>query len=127
MAHRENSKMGKAYNIFVENVGRLEELGEKEFRKTVIGMIQKLGVKPNSAATMYQIAKKEAVANGVVKDFGRTANGTAGGRKPKIRIPEGTKWMRVNKETGKPVAYYTSRNAARADKLEGTKVVKYEG
>jgi sucrose-6-phosphate hydrolase SacC (GH32 family) len=122
---KRTTKREIAMNIFMDNYPMMEKIGEKAFRKTCIeAIINATGSNPRSSATMYQNAKSEAIKSGKVPDFGRTARGTAGGRKPKVRIPEGSKWVRVNAK-GNPVAYYPSRSAARADKShEGTKVVK---
>ena len=123
------TKMSIARDLFY---GAMEEsdpttMDNKElatWRAHIISQIvRKTGTNEKSAATMYQIVKRNAIRAGDVKDFGRTAQGNAGGRKPKVRIPENAKWARVDSK-GKTVAYYPTRTAARADKLEGTKVVK---
>ncbi len=126
MAKRKNTKMETIRKIFMELIDRRKEMGDTEFRQAVIERgIKATGSNKNSVATMYQLIKKAAVEAGEIEDFGRTARGTAGGRPKKVPIPENARWMRVN-EKGRPVAYYTSRAKARADKSHpGTTVARY--
>lgn len=126
MAKRKNTKMNTVRKIFMELIGQRKEMGDTEFRQEVIKRaVQATGSNEKSVSTMYQLVKKAAVEAGEIEDFGRTARGTAGGRPRKVPVPEGAKWMRVN-DKGRPVAYYTSRNKARADKSHpNTTVAKY--
>ena len=116
------TKRSIANNIFAELLTQREVLGNKRFRRTVIESIMAKNEVPHTvAATAYNHAKKQAVLEGLTTDFARSAALTAAQEPVQL---ENDNWSIVNKETGKVVGYYTSRNKARALKQDGEVVRK---
>ena len=108
------TKRSQAMGIFNSALITREAVGNRKFRQNVlVGIEGKTGVNRQSAAAMYNFAKKAAVVNGLTVAFGRGETAPAA-----VVIPEG-RWQIVDKATGKVVDAAVSRRKAQAAKGAG--------
>jgi hypothetical protein len=108
-----------ANGVFNKALPTREKVGDRKFRQNVLVAIEKrTGATRPQAATLYNFAKKTAVAAGLTPDFSRSAN-TANVPQP----AEGDNWKAVDKESGEILGYGPSRAKTRAA-FEGATVSK---
>jgi biotin carboxyl carrier protein len=73
-----------ALKLFTSMLAKRAELGNTEFRNTVLSTMQEeLNMTRASAAATYNIVKKYAVANKMCEDFGRTPAEPKAAKAPK--------------------------------------------
>ena len=125
----------RAIGIFNAELPNRVTVGNKVFRRTVgESIVNNLGVSNASAWSLYNHAKKAAIATGLVTEFGRQPKATIPvvtapaedatvAADPAPVIPKGAKWS-VTASDGE-VIYFTSRAKARAE-ANGGKVAKVE-
>jgi len=108
------TKRSQAMSIFNSALITREAVGNRKFRQNVlVGIESKTNVNRQSAAAMYNFAKKSAVKNGLTDAFGRGEAKVAA-----VVIPEG-RWQIIDKATNVVVGAAASRRKAQAAKAAG--------
>ncbi|RKZ15602.1 hypothetical protein DRQ53_08615 [bacterium] len=108
------TKRQTAIGIFNSALVTRSAVGNRVFRKNVLTDISsKTGSDMQTAAAMYNHAKKAAVANGLTVAFGRVAKAVAA-----VVVPEG-RWHIVDRVTGEVVGAAASRRKAQSAKAPG--------
>lgn len=86
---RLNTSRAFALALFTANLAKRAELGNTEFRNTVLSTMQEeMNMTRASAAATYNIVKKYAVAEGICEDFGRTPAEPKPAKEPKAKKPK---------------------------------------
>lgn len=113
------TKRSIAVAIFNGLLSTLPATGARVFRQNALVKIEtEAGVTRQSAAAMYDFAKKQAVEQGLVEPFGRVAGAAPKAKAAKVIVPEG-RWQIVDKASGKVVGAADSRRKAQAAKADG--------
>lgn len=101
---REGSSRALALELFTSMLPKRSELGNTEFRKSVIaGLQEQQNMSLASAAATYNVIKKYAVANDLCEDFGRTPAEPKPAKKAK-KAKKATTVNVVRKKDGEVVA-----------------------
>lgn len=86
---RLNTSRAFALDLFTAKLPKRAELGNTEFRNTVLTTMQEeMNMTRASAAATYNIVKKYAVAEGLCEDFGRTPAEPKPAKEPKAKKPK---------------------------------------
>lgn len=116
--------------IFNDNLQHLDTVGDRLFRQTVLIAIEKeCEVKRAPAATLYNYAKKKAVATGLCDDFSNSANAQKTVKVNKIDEPVAEEVKAVEPvaeivEEVKPVETIEAVEEAEVDNTKKWKVVE---
>ena len=114
----------------------LESVGHKVFRKTCIDAILANfpGTSLGSVGAIYNDAKHLLINEGIMAEFGRHGMGRNKHSKKPVEqpeqpkayeVPEGHKWVLINKETRKIEGSAESKNKASKQKLDNQTIQKY--